>query len=154
MDLQHLTASRSKLMASIPNKDTKPELAVRRLIHGMGARFRLHQRHLPGRPDIVLPKRKSVVFVHGCFWHQHEKCMQGRLPQSRTDYWVPKLAKNVRRDAEAIAALRRAKWKVLVIWECETKKPVALQKRLAKFLDVGLKKRPRRSTSRLSNKKR
>ena len=105
-------------MARVGRADTGPELAVRRLLHGLGYRFRLHRRDLPGTPDLVLPRYGAVVFVHGCFWHGHE-CRRGRPPASNQDYWVPKLARNVERDSEVRRALEGMGWRVLTVWECE-----------------------------------
>jgi DNA mismatch endonuclease, patch repair protein len=124
-------------MAQIRSKDTKPELLVRRIVHGLGYRFRLHRRDLPGRPDLVFPARRAVIFVHGCFWHQHPdpSCRDSKLPRSRTDYWHAKLARNVERDASAQASLISAGWRVLVLWECEVKADQALKDRLRSFLD-------------------
>lgn len=106
-------------MGRIRGKNTKPELMVRSLLHGMGYRFRLHRRDLPGAPDIVLPKHRLAVFVHGCFWHAHELCSRASTPRSRTDYWGPKLARNKDRDAAHVAALHQMGWSTLVLWECE-----------------------------------
>jgi DNA mismatch endonuclease, patch repair protein len=127
---------RSANMAAIRAKNTKPEVIIRSLIHKMGYRFRLHRRDLPGCPDIVLPGRKKIVFVHGCFWHQHpdKNCKDARLPKSRPEYWLPKLERNQKRDAEALAALRKDGWKCFTIWECETRKESAALKRMSKFL--------------------
>src|ERR1700761_3512616 len=95
----HLSPERrSKKMSRISSKDTKPELVVRRLLHGLGYRYRLHRKDLPGKPDLVFTKRKKVIFVHGCFWHQHSECREGRIPGSRLDYWEAKLKRNVERD--------------------------------------------------------
>ncbi len=109
-------------MRLVRGKDTGPEKVVRRLAHGLGYRFRLHRRDLPGSPDLVFPGRRKVVFVHGCFWHRHgdPACWRSRLPKSRPEFWVPKLSANAARDAGVKAALRAAGWEVLVIWECET----------------------------------
>lgn len=128
------TERRSALMASIPSRNTRPEITVRRLLHAMGYRFRLHGRQLPGCPDIVLARHKAAIFVHGCFWHQHKGCADGHLPRARTDYWWPKLKRNVRRDVEAIEALKVLSWKILVVWECETRQPERLRERLIEFL--------------------
>lgn len=127
---------RSENMRRIRSKDMKPEVAVRSVVHRHGYRFRLHAKELPGKPDIVRRPYKQAIFVHGCFWHQHAdpKCLDGRPPKSNTGYWLPKLARNVQRDKDAAAALRKMGWKVLVIWECETKTPVRLEKRVLKFL--------------------
>lgn len=114
----------------------KPEIAVRSIVHRHGYRFRLHARELPGKPDIVRRPQKQAIFVHGCFWHQHAdpKCLDGRPPKSNTGYWLPKLGRNVQRDEAAIAALRGMGWKVLVVWECETKNPGKLERKLLRFL--------------------
>jgi DNA mismatch endonuclease (patch repair protein) len=126
--------SRSRIMRSIRKTDTKPELIVRRLLHRLGFRFRLHQRHLPGTPDIVLPRHRAAVLVHGCFWHQHEDCRKGAAPSVRHHYWLPKLARNVERDRLARAALEAAGYKVLVIWECTIRDAEALRMSLLNFL--------------------
>ena len=126
--------ARSALMARIGGKDTQPERAVRRLLHAMGFRFRLHRRDLPGTPDIVLPGRRKAIFVHGCFWHGHD-CGRARLPKTRLHYWGPKIAANRARDARKTAALRRAGWSVAAVWECQLRKPAVLERRLARFLD-------------------
>ena len=112
---------RSRIMAAITAKDTKPELTVRRAIHAMGYRFRLHRKDLPGKPDLVLARHKLVVFVHGCFWHQHKGCKIANVPKSRPEYWLPKLRSNTERDIASRAALEELGWRVEVIWECETK---------------------------------
>jgi DNA mismatch endonuclease (patch repair protein) len=108
---------------------------VRSTLHRMGYRFRLHVKDLPGRPDIVLPCHGKVVFVHGCFWHQHSGCREGRLPGSRLDYWTPKLARNIERDAEQRRKLKILGWKSLVIWECELNNLKRLEAKLAKFIE-------------------
>ncbi len=127
---------RSANMAAIRAKDTKPELVVRSLVHSLGYRYRLHARDLPGKPDLVFRPRRKVIFVHGCFWHLHPdaECLDSRRPKSNKGYWGPKLSRNVERDAQHAAALKSEGWKVLVVWECETKKLTPLTKRLAKFL--------------------
>jgi DNA mismatch endonuclease, patch repair protein len=125
---------RSENMRRIKSKDMKPELLIRRLVHGLGYRYRLHRKDMPGRPDLVFGPRRKVIFVHGCFWHQHTSCREGRLPGSNAEYWQPKLARNVRRDAENLASLEASGWHTLVIWECEMKSPEALKRRLRKFL--------------------
>ena len=112
-------ATRSRMMAGIRGKDTKPELTVRRYLHRQGFRFRLNDRHLPGAPDLVLPKYRTVVFVHGCFWHQHDGCKYATKPKSNAQFWLDKLIANVKRDANAIAALKADGWRVIVMWECE-----------------------------------
>ena len=118
----------------------KPEMAVRKVAHAAGFRFRLHGKDLPGKPDLVFPKYRAVVFVHGCFWHQHAeaRCLDGRAPKSNTGYWGPKLKRNVERDAASRARLEEMGWRTLVIWECETKDREELGARIAGFL-VGMK---------------
>jgi len=134
--VDRLTAGeRSRLMSRIRGKDTKPEMAVRRLVHGMGFRYRLHRRDLPGSPDLVLPRHRKVILVHGCFWHSHAGCRAGRVPASNTGFWEPKLRRNAERDAASEEALRRAGWAVLVVWECQTKKAADLGDRLGAFLN-------------------
>lgn len=128
-------AERSRIMALVKSRDTTPELVVRRLVHGMGYRYRLHVRSLPGAPDLVLPRLKKVLFVSGCFWHMHT-CGRCRIPTARRAYWVGKLERNAARDKRVQRALRRAGWSVLVIWECQTAagKLERLQARLDRFL--------------------
>lgn len=106
-------------MSRIRGKDTRPELAVRSALWAAGLRYRLHDKRLPGHPDVVFPGRRAVVFVHGCFWHCHEGCGNFRIPKTRADWWAAKLARNKARDAEVRAALVAAGWRVIVIWECE-----------------------------------
>ena len=130
-------AERSRNMAAIKSTATKPELIVRRLAHQLGFRFRLHRKDLPGKPDLVFVSRRKIIFVHGCFWHQHPvaACLDSKPPKSNLDYWLPKLRRNVERDAQNVKALRKLGWKVLVIWECETKKKARLEARLIAFLN-------------------
>lgn len=125
---------RSKIMRGVKQKDTAPEVLVRRALHARGFRFRLHRRDLPGKPDIILPRHQAVVMVHGCFWHQHRGCKDGRIPASNLAYWGPKLARNVERDREKQAALEGLGWHVHTVWECEAKDPVALASRLEAIL--------------------
>ena len=127
---------RSENMRRIRGKDTKPEMVVRRLVHSLGYRYRLHRKDLPGKPDLVFGPRKKVIQVHGCFWHQHPdpECKVAHAPKSRLDYWGPKLRKNRERDQANRAALESAGWQVLEIWECQTKDLDALEARLVKFL--------------------
>ncbi len=106
-------------MGLVKNKDTKPELVVRRLTHSMGYRYRLHSRELPGHPDLVFARRRKVIFVHGCYWHRHGNCPLTRLPKSRLDFWAPKLEQNKERDACNQRKLREMGWRFLIIWECE-----------------------------------
>lgn len=126
-------AQRSRIMAAVKTENTSAEIAVRRLVFAMGYRYRLHRRGLPGRPDLVFPARRKAVFVHGCFWHGHG-CDKGRLPKSRLDYWGPKIEANRQRDERAVSALKAERWRSLVVWQCELKRPATLAKRLARFL--------------------
>ena len=125
---------RSELMAGIKGRDTGPERRVRRIAHRMGLRFRLHRKDLPGRPDLVLPKHRLAVFVHGCFWHRHEGCKYAYTPKSRVAFWSEKFAANVARDARQEAALKALRWRVLVIWECETRHETTVEDRLAPLI--------------------
>jgi len=120
-------------MAAIRSKDTKPELIVRRLVHAMGYRYRLHQSDLPGKPDLVFSGRRKIIFVHGCFWHLHG-CVFSHVPKSNSAYWTPKLERNRARDVEHLRNLRARGWKCLVLWECELAKSERLHRRLGKFL--------------------
>jgi DNA mismatch endonuclease (patch repair protein) len=124
----------SEHMRRIRKVDTKPELAVRRIAYQLGFRFRLHRRDLPGTPDLVFPARRKVIFVHGCFWHQHAGCRLARMPKARPEYWIPKLRRNCERDARTQEALKGLGWEVLVIWECEAAQPRALAARITEFL--------------------
>jgi DNA mismatch endonuclease (patch repair protein) len=124
---------RSQVMSHIRSKDTKPEMAVRSLLHRMGYRFRLHKRELPGCPDIVLPKYNSVIFVHGCFWHLHEGCRDGTVPKTQHEKWKLKLERNVERDKLHYEELQKMGWKVLVVWECEVEKQLDMVK--SKIID-------------------
>ena len=136
--LDIMTASeRSALMSRIRGKDTVPEMRVRRLVHGMGYRYRLHARDLPGRPDLVFRKRRKLIFVHGCFWHRHDGCIDNRIPKSpeRQEYWRNKLDGNVRRDRQSQSLLRENGWDILVIWECETTDVERLIKHVRGFLE-------------------
>ncbi|MDE2877863.1 very short patch repair endonuclease [Candidatus Palauibacter soopunensis] len=127
---------RSERMSRVRSKDTKLEIRVRRLVHGMGYRYRLHSTDLPGRPDLVFRPRRKVIFVHGCFWHRHDSCAKNRLPKSpeRREYWRNKLNGNARRDRLVQATLRDMGWRVLVVWECETKDLDDLAERIETFL--------------------
>lgn len=125
----------SRRMAAVGQRDTGPEMIVRRLLHSMEFRYRLHLRGLPGSPDIVFRSRKKVIFVHGCFWHRHG-CKKATTPATNRAYWLPKFAANVRRDRRNVAALRRAGWKVLIVWECQTRDPSKLEARLRRFLEA------------------
>jgi len=125
---------RSLIMSHIGAKDTKPELRVRKLLHALGYRFRLHRRDLPGTPDIVLPRWKAVIFVHGCFWHVHEGCKRATIPESNRDYWEAKLEGNKLRDAENIKKLLSMGYRCMIVWECETKDAEQLAEKLKTFL--------------------
>lgn len=139
-----LTPERRSLnMQAIGQKDTKPELAVRKLLHALGYRFRLHRRDLPGRPDIVLAGRRKIILVHGCFWHGHE-CGVGRLPRSKLDYWGPKISGNRDRDRRNEAALAALGWGVLTVWECDVRRPDGLAERLTAFLGPSLQRKARK----------
>jgi len=127
-------AARSENMRRIRSRDTSPEVTVRSMVHRMGFRFRLHRKDLPGCPDIVLVCLRKIIFVHGCFWHQHSACGEGRLPKSRQEYWGPKLQRNKERDVQHRADLRRLGWRMLVVWECELKRPGHLENKLRRFL--------------------
>lgn len=125
---------RSALMARVRSKDTRPEMVVRSIVYRLGFRYRLHQRDIPGSPDLVFRGRKKVIFVHGCFWHGHD-CAAGRnVPSSRIDYWQSKLGRNRERDARNEEALRELGWGYLIIWECETKDPESLRTKISCFL--------------------
>src|SRR2546421_1945303 len=125
---------RSENMRRIRSKGMRPELAVRRLVHAMGYRFRLHVSDLPGKPDIVLARKKKIIEVRGCFWHQHGKCVDSHIPKSRIQYWRPKLQGNQRRDKKNTRALEALGWKVFVVWECEVQDLKRIKRVLSNFL--------------------
>jgi len=125
---------RSRMMSRIRGKNTKPELLVRRAVHALGFRFRLHRRDLPGSPDLVFPSRHKVIFVHGCYWHRHPGCQYAYTPKSNMTFWQLKFEANVTRDRLALSALESLGWGALVIWECETHDAEALRARLIEFL--------------------
>lgn len=125
---------RRRIMRSVKQKDTGPELAVRRLLYGHGYRYRLHRKDLPGRPDIALGPRRKAIFVHGCFWHGHG-CAKGGLPKSRLNYWGPKIEKNKERDRRNLRDLEALGWDVMTIWQCEISDTEALWRRLQDFVD-------------------
>lgn len=127
-------AARSKVMASIRQKDTGPEMRVRRFLHGRGLRYKLHAPGMLGKPDLVFRSRRIVVFVHGCFWHRHRGCKATRTPKTRRDFWVPKFRSNIRRDAAVAKVLAREGWRVIVVWECQTRDERALN-HLAKTIE-------------------
>ena len=128
---------RSERMSRIRGKGTKVEFLVRRLVHALGYRYRLHRKDLPGCPDLVFPGRRKVVFVHGCFWHRHEGCKLARMPKSKVDFWEKKLEANRQRDLRDQEALSRLGWDILVLWECELKDRDRLLATLVEFLDGG-----------------
>jgi DNA mismatch endonuclease (patch repair protein) len=125
---------RSRIMRAVKSSDTAPELAVRSMIHRLGFRFRLHRKDLPGKPDLVFPGPRKVIFVHGCFWHGHDCARGARMPKANAEYWRGKIGRNVARDAKHLAALKDAGWLTAVVWECELKDQGKLQKRLETFL--------------------
>jgi len=126
---------RSSIMAAIKGRNTKPERAVRSVVRRLGYRFCSHGKGLPGSPDLVIPALKKVVFVHGCFWHGHEKCLRGRRPSSNKSFWNKKLDLNSQRDKKNLSALRKLGWTPIILWECELKKPDRFRNRLVKFLE-------------------
>ena len=130
-------AKRSEVMSRIRGRDTKPEMIVRRIAHGLGFRFRLHRPDLPGRPDLVFPRYKAVIMVHGCFWHRHPGCRYTTTPKTRVDYWQKKFDGNVVRDRRNEAALSELGWRTMVIWECETRDREAVAERIEGFLRGG-----------------
>lgn len=141
LDMDTLTsAARSAQMSRIRGTNTQPEFVIRRLVHHVGYRYRLHLAALPGRPDLVFPSRRKVIFVHGCFWHQHSGCSDATMPKSRVEFWANKLGRNVQRDHENRHALNVMGWEVLTVWECEITDP-KLPRRLARFLDSTSKTR-------------
>ena len=134
--MDHISSElRRHIMSRIRGRDTKPEMLVRRLVYGLGCRYRLHRRDLPGTPDLVFHGRKKVIFVHGCFWHQHN-CSRGARPTSNKEFWNAKLDKNVRRDMEHMSLLKDRGWSALIVWECETKNPEVLDGRIKNFLKL------------------
>jgi len=126
---------RSWNMSRIMGKNTLPEKSVRSLLHSLGYRFRLHRKNLPGRPDVVLPRFQAAIFVHGCFWHRHERCKYAYTPKTRVEFWQRKFDENVARDKSALNSLQKRGWRVLVLWECQISDKKALAKRLIRFLD-------------------
>ncbi len=135
--MDNLTAAeRSKVMAKVRSKDSRPEMLVRRLVFALGYRYRLHARDLPGCPDLVFRGRGKVIFVHGCFWHRHQGCALARMPKSRLDFWGPKLEANKQRDTRNQRYLTREGWKVLTIWECQLNDTARLERTIRRFLDA------------------
>lgn len=124
--------ARARIMSAVRQRDTKPELAVRCELHAMGLRFRLHRTDLPGSPDIVLPRWKTVIFIHGCFWHRHG-CSRTTTPETRAEFWNAKFRRNIERDRDNEGQLRSMGWRVVVVWECNTRDPAALRRRLTRL---------------------
>ena len=129
----HTPKQRSFNMSRIKGKDTKPEMPVRRFLHGHGYRYKLHTKTLPGKPDLVLPKYNTVIFIHGCFWHGHGNCRYFVVPKTRTQWWLAKINANTANDKKQQTALRKAGWKVITLWECDLK-PKQLEKTLQKLI--------------------
>ena len=129
-DENKISEVRSRNMSAIKSKNTKPEIIVRKLLHSMGYRFRLHKKDLPGSPDIVLPKYKTVIFVHGCFWHRHNNCKFATTPKTRTEFWENKFKENIERDIKNQNKLKNLGWKSRIIWECEIKDKDAINQKL------------------------
>ena len=132
--LHKVSEQRSRNMSAIKSKNTKPEIAVRRLLHSMGYRFRLHRKDLPGSPDIVLPKYKTVIFVHGCFWHRHENCKYASTPKTRKEFWENKFNSNKKRDQKIQKEIIDLGWQFIIIWECEARNIQPLEEKLKGYL--------------------
>ena len=132
-------SERSQRMSLIRSRNTKPEMFIRKTVYSLGYRYRLHNNKLPGRPDLTFAGMSSVIFVHGCFWHQHEGCKYGRMPKSHREYWVPKLNGNKLRDKSNIGKLERRGWRVMVIWECETKNLDEIRIRIRHYLNMSVR---------------
>lgn len=130
----HNKQTRSYNMSQIKSGNTKPELLVRKFLHASGFRYKLHDKTLPGKPDIVLPKYKTIIFIHGCFWHGHANCKYFKIPQTRTAWWLHKINTNKANDAKAVKALKKAGWKIITIWECRLK-PAKIEKTLSSLLN-------------------
>jgi DNA mismatch endonuclease (patch repair protein) len=134
--MDHLSLDRrSENMRAIKGRDTRPEIAVRKLLFSMGYRYRLHAARMPGKPDLVFPARKKVIFVHGCFWHGHD-CRRGNWPRSNQEYWIPKISRNIARDRKNESALAEMGWTVSIVWECELRDQAGLAARLREYLGV------------------
>ncbi len=128
---------RSWIMSRVKDRDTKPEILVRSIVHRMGYRFRLHRKDLPGNPDIVLPRHDKLIFVHGCFWHGHRRCKRSKRPSTHREFWDKKLDSNIARDKRYQRELRTKGWNILVVWECETRSQEILMRKLKSFLHGG-----------------
>ena len=133
--IHKVSEQRSRNMSAIKSKNTKPEIKVRKVLHSMGYRFRLHRKDLPGSPDIVLPKYKTVIFVHGCFWHRHENCKYASNPKTRKEFWENKFKTNVKRDKEIQEKIKNIGWKSVVIWECEVRNIESIEEKIKRFLN-------------------
>ena len=133
--IHEVSEQRSRNMSAIKSKNTKPEIIVRKLLHSKGYRFRLHKKDLPGSPDIVLPKYKTVIFVHGCFWHRHQNCKYASNPKTRREFWEKKFKENIERDKKTQEKLQNLGWKTKIVWECEIKKQDKLIKKIEDFLN-------------------
>lgn len=127
-------SERSHVMSLVKGKNTRPEMVVRRMVHGAGFRYRLHGAKLPGKPDLVFSRKRKVIFVHGCFWHRHEGCALARIPKSNQEFWLTKLEGNKERDESNLRKLHEIGWETLVVWECELRDLGALEQRLRSFL--------------------
>ena len=132
--IHEVSEQRSRNMSAIKSKNTKPEITVRKLLHSMGYRFRLHKKDLPGSPDIVLPKYKTVIFVHGCFWHRHQNCKYASNPKTRREFWKKKFKENIERDKKTQEKLKNLGWKTNIVWECEVKNREILILKLEEIL--------------------
>lgn len=143
--------TRSEVMSRVRGKDTAPEMRVRRTFWAAGLRYRLYDKRLPGKPDIVFASRRTVVFVHGCFWHAHDGCPRHRIPKTRADWWGAKIARNVERDARVRHALKAAGWTVFVIWECETENPSKVQALAQAIIGIARQRGARHPNERLSS---
>lgn len=144
--------TRSEVMSRVKGKNTKPEIRVRSALHAAGLRFRLHDRTLPGCPDIIFPSRRCVVFVHGCFWHRHPSCGATRTPKTEVEFWENKFRDNVSRDARATAELKAQGWNVIVFWECQTKDPAALSSLIDEIRSLPLSRRRNRKAPNQSSR--
>ena len=131
---RYTKVGRSQMMSRVRARNTQPEIIVRSTLHRLGFRFRLQRSNLPGKPDIVLPRFRTAIFVHGCFWHQHQGCPKSKRPKTNLQFWNAKLDRNIARDSENLAGLSSQSWKSIVIWECETRQPSQLVQRLSEFL--------------------
>ena len=138
-------AERSRIMSRVTGKNTKPEILVRKMIHAMGFRFRIHRKDLPGRPDIVLPRFHKAIFVHGCFWHGHKGCIRATRPTTNTDFWNKKIDSNMKRDRRNKEALKKDGWESLAIWACQLQNPETITNRIFNFLGESKSKKRTRT---------